>query len=604
MNHYFSFFSCVLFLLSTISISPSFYTSSEERDLELFASPTNSHAGFTALFEKYARTNAGREELKKLFMSPVSDVNFLTARQNAIRELTSDEAFVSLTSFCERVHANESSLDALVTFNTNPAFHDVLKTFYFNWAALKGLNNSRFALNALYYGELMTQLGPIFEHLLLHELLGGCGHDHSHDHAPKGKCADHEHCHHHDAHHGHDHHDHDDHDHDEESGISAAYQKFRTTLHNTIQAHPTLMQGIAYAHIPVLIFSLVGSMKFNGERRTTINHIHRELVGLAAVVAAARELACRATAVPGLEEYAVRIKVLLESKDSSFGECISLLESSTFKTHSSAWVLSPVGKTLQTLVLVLKHQDEFKKLMTLVGGVDALRAASEVVRTSSMPWSYTEFVESEAPRINFEAMRNPLLAAEKSVADNCVWGAGSESHVILTGPNRAGKTTYLKALAYNVLLSHVFGIACAQKASMTPFKGIVTFMSLNDDLVNDKSRYVAQIARMDGIVSRVNECKEHEFMLVLLDDSVGQGSTQEVNEKIAYEFFKVFGAYHNVVFIGATHFARLTELEAETFGTYKNYRMRVVPSVDGVQAASAYAVEPGIADFGQILALV
>lgn len=626
-----NFILAIACALSAGVVTP-FYTSFEERDLELFSAPSHSHKGFVSLFSDKCRTAAGRQALNVFFQEPLIESSPRAARQNAVKTLSSDDAFASISALCEKVRDNESALETLLGFDANPAFHDVIKTFYFNWVAFKGLNKSSVALNALYYGELMTQLGPIFEHILLHNVLNSCGHDHSRDKKESAGTESHVHaaacCHGHEhSHHEHEHtHEHGHgctghHNHiepsklqglcqSEPSGIMAAVNAMSNTwdsgcrkLQTTIQAYPRVWKAITLAHLPILAFSLMGSMQFNSERRITVDNIHRELVRLAAVVAQVRELSQKCVAVSGLELYAVQITELLKN-DALLNECVKALESSIFKKHTSTWVLSPVGKTLSTLMLVLKNQDGLKKLIACVGEIDALRAASEVVRTAKMPWTYTHFVENAVPVVSFEGMRNPLLQESVSVSNNCSWGADSDSHVVLTGPNRAGKTTYLKALAYNVLLSHVFGIAAAQSATMTPFKGLVTFMSLNDDLVNNQSRYVAQIVRMESIVSRVNECKEGEFMLVLLDDSVGQGSTQEVNESKAYEFFKLFEPYKNIIFLGATHFAHLTSLEAQTQGGYKNYRMRVIPSENGSQALSSYVVEPGIADFGQILSLV
>jgi len=65
-------------------------------------------------------------------------------------------------------------------------------------------------------------------------------------------------------------------------------------------------------------------------------------------------------------------------------------------------------------------------------------------------------------------------------------------HVILTGPNKGGKSTVLRAINYSVQLAHIYGCSFAEYAEMTPLYRLYTCLSA-DDLPGKKSRFEREI---------------------------------------------------------------------------------------------------------------
>ena len=88
---------------------------------------------------------------------------------------------------------------------------------------------------------------------------------------------------------------------------------------------------------------------------------------------------------------------------------------------------------------------------------------------------------------------------------------GKQGHSLLTGPNRGGKSTTLRAILTSCALAHTYGFAFAEQASMTPFKTLYICLT-PEDLPGKKSRFEREIE------FTAETLKETGRSLVLLDE--------------------------------------------------------------------------------------
>ena len=80
-------------------------------------------------------------------------------------------------------------------------------------------------------------------------------------------------------------------------------------------------------------------------------------------------------------------------------------------------------------------------------------------------------------------------------------GASKKSHAILTGPNRGGKSSFLRGVLMNVVVAHCFGAAFATKAQMTPFTWIADGMRL-DDTPGKQSMFEREVAFGSAVLAK------------------------------------------------------------------------------------------------------
>lgn len=121
--------------------------------------------------------------------------------------------------------------------------------------------------------------------------------------------------------------------------------------------------------------------------------------------------------------------------------------------------------------------------------------------------------------IDFEAVGHPLIPSEQRITNDII--LNEQAFILLTGSNMSGKSTFLRTLGVNMLLTLVGLPVCARKANVHPLRLLVS-MRLADSLSDGKSYFFAEINRIQQIVKTL----EDERCFVLLDE-VLRGTNSE-----------------------------------------------------------------------------
>ncbi len=95
--------------------------------------------------------------------------------------------------------------------------------------------------------------------------------------------------------------------------------------------------------------------------------------------------------------------------------------------------------------------------------------------------STVQWLTASQPYIAFKGFCDIGISAEKQCKFNIILGSKiNSSHALLTGPNRGGKSTVLRAVLRNLLLAHCFGVGIGNKVVLTPFDWIQSCLRLED----------------------------------------------------------------------------------------------------------------------------
>ena len=121
--------------------------------------------------------------------------------------------------------------------------------------------------------------------------------------------------------------------------------------------------------------------------------------------------------------------------------------------------------------------------------------------------------------IAFEEVGHPLIPSEQRITNDIT--LNEQAFILLTGSNMSGKSTFLRTLGVNMLLTLVGLPVCARKANVHPLRLLVS-MRLADSLSDGKSYFFAEINRIQQIVKTL----ESERCFVLLDE-VLRGTNSE-----------------------------------------------------------------------------
>ncbi|MBK7772026.1 MAG: hypothetical protein IPI48_16290 [bacterium] len=159
-------------------------------------------------------------------------------------------------------------------------------------------------------------------------------------------------------------------------------------------------------------------------------------------------------------------------------------------------------------------------------------------------------VADAEPRFVAEGLHHPLL--ESPIGNELI--LGSNGHVIfLTGPNMAGKTTFLKSVGTAQLLAQVGALAPAQVLRITPVDSLFTALNTADDLTAGVSYYLAEVRRMKQAAELVAGSRRS---LVLIDEAFRGTNVLDATEATRL-VVAGFGAVGGCTCLFASHLAAL-----------------------------------------------
>lgn len=141
--------------------------------------------------------------------------------------------------------------------------------------------------------------------------------------------------------------------------------------------------------------------------------------------------------------------------------------------------------------------------------------------------------------------------------------------VLLTGPNMAGKSTYMRQIALIVILAHIGSFVPAKYASICICDKIFTRIGASDDLSSGKSTFMVEMSEVSNIVKNATKNS-----LVLLDE-VGRGTSTFDGLSIAWSLIEyICSSKIKCKTLFATHYHELIQLEGMVDGVV-NYCVAV-----------------------------
>ena len=149
--------------------------------------------------------------------------------------------------------------------------------------------------------------------------------------------------------------------------------------------------------------------------------------------------------------------------------------------------------------------------------------------------------------------------------------------LILTGPNMAGKSTYMRQVALITLMAHIGSFVPAASASISVTDRIFTRIGASDSLASGQSTFMVEMSEMSNILQNATENS------LLIIDEIGRGTSTFDGLSIAWAVLEHIAdkAKCGAKTLFATHYHELTELEGKLPGI-KNYRVSVKEVGDDV----------------------
>ena len=211
---------------------------------------------------------------------------------------------------------------------------------------------------------------------------------------------------------------------------------------------------------------------------------------------------------------------------------------------------------------------DFKRIASAVARLDVLVSFAEVAKANK--YCRPEMISSGGAMVIREG-RHPVvekISKEKFVANDTLLDEGENRTLIITGPNMAGKSTYMRQNAIIAIMAHIGSFVPAKSASIPVIDRIFTRVGASDNLISDQSTFMVEMIEVATILRNATRDS-----LIILDE-VGRGTSTYDGLSIAWAVVEEITKNIGAKTLFATHYHELTELEDKLEGV-KNYKIAV-----------------------------
>jgi hypothetical protein len=165
------------------------------------------------------------------------------------------------------------------------------------------------------------------------------------------------------------------------------------------------------------------------------------------------------------------------------------------------------GDERQTIAWLVEDKELLPQIYRAIGQVEITSAIQR--DTSIVP---VEWMQSSVPMCSMVGGHDPLLSIEKRVPYNLVMGQ-ADHHVICTGPNRGGKSTFLRSVLTTLVFAHVWGVAFARRCILTPVEWVISSLRL-EDRPGEQSLFEREVSVAGEILRRTRGQETRGWVII------------------------------------------------------------------------------------------
>lgn len=233
-----------------------------------------------------------------------------------------------------------------------------------------------------------------------------------------------------------------------------------------------------------------------------------------------------------------------------------------------------------------KNAGRLQKSANIVAELDVLLSLALV----AIKYNYCKPELTDSTKLELIEARHPVverLTEGRFVANDCYLEPPKSVLNIITGPNMAGKSTYIRTAALITVMAQIGSFVPAQKAVIGIADRIFARVGASDDLSTGQSTFMVEMNEVANILNHATERS-----LVILDE-VGRGTSTFDGISIAWAVSEYLLTQIKARTLFATHYHELTQLQQE-FSTASNFSMAV--KEEGDKITFLRKVVPGAAD--------
>lgn len=351
----------------------------------------------------------------------------------------------------------------------------------------------------------------------------------------------------------------------------------------------------------LLVFSLktiIDQMKL---MNSIIRNMHHRLRGISKVVQSFDNISRAVYDHPHIYEGLSLVNNLSDfvldpkSISSDLAYLKDLLKKSVFEKEKFG-LFGHAGNVLAAHEYIDDVKDHFISPLEAIGEIDAFLSIVKLIREHKdkrNSFCFVDFIAQDKPLLELHGVWSTLVGEEKAVPANIIFGGDNPNNALFNGPNGSGKSILMKAAVTCDTLGRAFGIAPAQKAKMTLFKKVYTYVNVQEDPRLGLSTFMAQEVRGKQILNEIAKNKNEKLLLIV--DEPYSGTVGDAVDHETYKFSSEIAKNPNVICLLATHTEKATGLANEQDPKFANYHFEIID--DGNNITRTYKMLNGKCDW-------
>jgi len=275
----------------------------------------------------------------------------------------------------------------------------------------------------------------------------------------------------------------------------------------------------------------------------------------------------------------------LLTNELDFNEFNLIIQNSLYQTKPK--LFNNKGDIFSTYYILLDIKDKLKPFLLFLSEIDYYSSISRLYiefQDKNNKYCLPNYIDSNKLNLSLDKAWHPYLTNQpvcNSIKLN--------KNIIITGPNAAGKSTFIKTVLLNVLFSQTISITPCSSIDISLFKNLESYLHI-PDTKGKESLFEAEMNKSLNYINNLKERKE-EKSLIIMDELFSSTNNKEGIEA-AKIVCKKMGKYKNNLTLLTTHYEELSLLEKET-KRYLNYKF-IIRRNDKNDIVFTYKLKRGI----------
>ena len=247
-------------------------------------------------------------------------------------------------------------------------------------------------------------------------------------------------------------------------------------------------------------------------------------------------------------------------------------------------ILTGFGSQLKIYKFI--KNDKYIPLFRRIYILDTLVAYSSL----SSKFAFSKYLKNnDKPVLEIGEMWHPCIKDNISNDINI----NKQNNIIITGPNAGGKSTTIKTMLINVILSQTIGLSPCNSITLTPFYYISSQINI-PDCKGKESLFEAEMYRSKENISFISNLANGNDFSILAMDEIFNSTNPVEGIAGAYAICKKLASFKNNICIISTHYLYITKLAKEFPESFVNYKMNVVVDADNIPINYPYKLNKGV----------